>query len=335
MSQESYKVSILVPVYGVEEYIERCARSVFEQTYRNLDIVFVDDCTPDKSIEILKRVLEDYPERKEQTRILCHYHNRGLSAARNTAMEVAKGRYIYFLDSDDSITNDCIEIMVKAMQSGKWDMVTADYTEIGLTKTDTTYKKVQLHDAEIFGDDILKSFSMKWHWNACNKLLDTYYLRKFGIKFIEGIYFEDVPFSFKIACTAHSIKVIGKSTYLYNYRPTSIMHKTDPGKYYQSYVDVAKGMREVQKKYSLFSYNSEKWIKVFEDKASELSHDSGIATPYQTYKAFRDFDKRTIREKWLCYSQPLRLLPVNLHYFLPKSLGFLWTTHYGWWRKRD
>jgi glycosyltransferase involved in cell wall biosynthesis len=81
MTQEPYTVSILVPVYGVEKYIERCARSIFEQTYHNLDIVFVDDCSPDKSIEILKHVLEEYPNRKAQTRIIQHAHNRGFASS--------------------------------------------------------------------------------------------------------------------------------------------------------------------------------------------------------------------------------------------------------------
>lgn len=65
INSEPYKVSILVPVYGVEKYIERCARSIFEQTYDDLGIIFVDDCTPDRSIDILKKILEDYPNRKK------------------------------------------------------------------------------------------------------------------------------------------------------------------------------------------------------------------------------------------------------------------------------
>ena len=94
-----YLVSILVPVYGVEKYIERCARSLFEQTYENLEYIFVDDCTPDKSIEILKRVIEDYPNRKNQVRIIHHEHNRGLAAARNTALDAATSEF-YLADEN-------------------------------------------------------------------------------------------------------------------------------------------------------------------------------------------------------------------------------------------
>ena len=128
MTQEPYTVSILVPVYGVEKYIERCARSIFEQTYRNLDIVFVDDCTPDKSIEILKRVLDDYPERKAQTRIIRHAHNRGLSAARNTAVAAATGTFLTHVDSDDWIELNAVEELVKKQIETEAEIVTADFT---------------------------------------------------------------------------------------------------------------------------------------------------------------------------------------------------------------
>lgn len=124
---EPYTVSILVPVYGVEKYIDRCARSIFEQTYHDLDIVFVDDCTPDKSIEILNRVLEDYPERKEQTRILRHDHNRGLSAARNTAVAAATGIFLTHVDSDDWLELDAVEEFVKKQMETSADIVTGDF----------------------------------------------------------------------------------------------------------------------------------------------------------------------------------------------------------------
>lgn len=112
MKNEPYQVSVLVPVYGVEKYIERCVRSIFEQTYHNLDIVFVDDCTPDHSIDILKRVLEDYPDRKSQTRVIRHDRNRGLAAARNTAVAAARGEFLTHVDSDDWLNVDMIEKLV-------------------------------------------------------------------------------------------------------------------------------------------------------------------------------------------------------------------------------
>ena len=117
------KISILVPVYGVSKYIETCAVSLFEQTYQELEYVFVDDCTPDDSMEILLRVLERYPHRKAQVRILRHDHNRGLGAARSTGVAAATGEYLFFADSDDSLATDAIEKLVARQQQTNADIV--------------------------------------------------------------------------------------------------------------------------------------------------------------------------------------------------------------------
>ena len=119
-----YKVSILVPIYGVEKYIERCARSLLEQTYNNVEYIFVDDCSIDNSISILKKVLNDYPERMQNVSIVSHDHNKGLSAARNTAIENATGQFVCHVDPDDFMELDAIEQMVHTQVSSGADIVT-------------------------------------------------------------------------------------------------------------------------------------------------------------------------------------------------------------------
>ena len=113
MNDNIYMVSICIPIYGVEKYIERCAISLFEQTYQNIEYIFVDDCTPDKSVEILKSVIERYPNRKPYVRIIKHKKNRGLGSARNTAVDAAKGEFLMHVDSDDWIDNDCVRLCVE------------------------------------------------------------------------------------------------------------------------------------------------------------------------------------------------------------------------------
>ena len=103
MNTSFYKVSICVPIYGVEQYIERCVRSLFEQTYENIQYIFVNDCTKDKSIEILQQLLVQYPHRESQVHIITHDRNRGLGAARNTAVDAATGEFLFHVDSDDYI----------------------------------------------------------------------------------------------------------------------------------------------------------------------------------------------------------------------------------------
>lgn len=105
-------VSVCVPIFGVEKYIERCARSLFEQTMtEGIEFIFVNDCTKDKSIEILEAVLAEYPQRKDQVRIIHHEKNSGLVAARQTALAHVNGDYIIHCDSDDWVDLNLYETM--------------------------------------------------------------------------------------------------------------------------------------------------------------------------------------------------------------------------------
>ena len=117
------KISICVPVYGVEKYIARCAVSLFEQSYKDIEYVFVNDCTKDRSIDILNNVIEKYPFRKKNIKIVSHDHNRGLSAARNTGVANATGLFLMHVDSDDYIEKDAVRLLVEKQKEGNYDIV--------------------------------------------------------------------------------------------------------------------------------------------------------------------------------------------------------------------
>ena len=116
-------ISILIPIFNVETYIERCARSLFEQTYRDIEYIFVDDCTPDNSIEILKNVIQEYPHRKEHIKVIKHEKNRGLAAARNTAIENCSGDFVMHVDSDDYLENKAVELLVNKQLESNAEIV--------------------------------------------------------------------------------------------------------------------------------------------------------------------------------------------------------------------
>lgn len=120
-------LSILIPVYGVERWIERCAVSLFEQDYENIEYIFVDDCTQDDSITILCEVVSRYPNRVAQVRILRHEKNRGLAAARNTAFDAASGEYIRIVDSDDFIPQNSCSLLMDAIHSSNSDVIIGGY----------------------------------------------------------------------------------------------------------------------------------------------------------------------------------------------------------------
>ena len=119
-------VSILIPIYNVEKYIERCGRSLFEQTYHDIEYIFVNDCTPDNSVEILKNIIQEYPQRKEHIRIISHEKNRGLAAARNTAVDNCQTDFLMHVDSDDFLELDAVEKLVKKQNENDYDIVTGN-----------------------------------------------------------------------------------------------------------------------------------------------------------------------------------------------------------------
>ena len=104
-------VSINIPVFKCEKYILRCLESVKNQTYKNLEIILVNDCTPDESMTIIKQFVNENPDLT--VKVYEHEKNSGLSVVRNTGINASVGEYIYFLDSDDEITEDCIALLVE------------------------------------------------------------------------------------------------------------------------------------------------------------------------------------------------------------------------------
>ncbi|MEG0697951.1 MAG: glycosyltransferase [Algoriella sp.] len=121
------KVSILVPIYKVENFIECCATSLFEQNFEHIEYIFVNDKSPDRSIELLKGVIEKYPHRKANVKIIDHQENKGLAGARNTGVENATGEYILHVDSDDYLDLNAIDLLyTKAVETNS-DIVTCNY----------------------------------------------------------------------------------------------------------------------------------------------------------------------------------------------------------------
>ena len=118
------KVSIIVPVYNVEKYIERCAVSLFEQTYFNIEYVFVNDCSTDQSIDLLNQVIGRYSNRADHTRIIDHQVNRGVAAARNSALDRCTGEFVCQIDPDDYIERDAVESLLSQQEQSDSDLVT-------------------------------------------------------------------------------------------------------------------------------------------------------------------------------------------------------------------
>ena len=228
------KVSIIIPVYNVVDYIERCWKSVNAQTYSNIELIFVDDCGTDESISKLETLISEGSRFPVQ--IIKHKKNRGLSAARNTGIEASSGDYIYFLDSDDDLAPSCIEELVAPLGDYDYDFVIGDYKLIG----DGGYSPLLLPEGGIIGNEkIIKAYAEgKWYVMAWNKLLKKSFILGNGLFFKEGIIHEDVLWTFKLACLSESMYVVPKPVYNYYVRKASIMTSMSIEKDLSVYLDV-------------------------------------------------------------------------------------------------
>ena len=118
------KVSVLIPIWNVEKYIERCLRSVFEQTVADqAEFILVNDCSPDNSMKIAETVIDNYPHLKNQIKVINHEINRGLAAARISAFSQAQGKYIINVDSDDWVEPNYLEELLNAAEREDADVV--------------------------------------------------------------------------------------------------------------------------------------------------------------------------------------------------------------------
>ena len=206
------KISIIIPIYNVEKYLARCLDSVINQTYKNLEIICVNDCSPDNSTKIL----EEYSEKDDRIRILNREKNGGLSAARNSGLEVATGEYIYFLDSDDWIATDFIEKMYLAITDKKQEAVCC--TNILTAYDNETSKPFLKRD---FAEDFVpyfKSCQMAWSW-----LLKKTFLNKFDVIFPEGLKYEDLYFFNVVIRSLAQVYAINTTTYYHFENKDSIM----------------------------------------------------------------------------------------------------------------
>lgn len=218
-------VSINIPVYKCEEYIYRCLESVKNQTYKKLEIILVNDCTPDNSIEII----EDYIayNSKLNIKLIHHEKNGGLSVVRNTGIIHSKGEFIYFLDSDDDIESNCIELLVKNQLQTNSQIVIAQNRWIN------TFD----HSIKDFGFPT-RSKLKNYHSNSSifkaycegmfpitswNKLINREFVIHHNIYFIPGLYAQDELWFFHLMEKAESLSIINNITYNYYLHANSVI----------------------------------------------------------------------------------------------------------------
>ena len=315
-------ISLVIPVYNVEPYIERCIHSVLKQTYKSLEVILVDDCTQDKSISLAKKTIaESCPE--EMTFVfLKHERNRGLSAARNTGIEAATGEYVYFLDSDDEITPDCIEKLSKPLTQERYDFVIGDFQ----SPEETTHSPHIKISGAYYA--VKEGFLHElWCQQAWNKLVDLAFLRDHRLLFKEGLIHEDELWSLQLACTATKMYAINETTYIYHIRPSSIMTSKADDEFRIRRMNVAEDMWQYLDNNGLSTDTVANHII---EQFIQSNHSIFVITPqmegYSYYKRIRKMNHRNRRiYRHLAFSSPAGFIKYS-HYLLPMPLGFAFKT---------
>lgn len=210
-----YKVSVIVPVYNAGKYIERCLRSLFEQTLDCIEYIFVNDCTPDNSMEILQEIMEEYPDRKDHIKILTHEVNTGQSGARRDGMRIASGDFIIHCDADDWVDTDMLESMYNKAIEDNVEAVCCDIVlefdkKSHLLKTEHRYEDHQL----MYG--CLAPISVEY-FSMCNRLVSKKVYERHTIEPFKGVnMWDDVGLSIRVRYYVQSTSVINKPFYHYN-----------------------------------------------------------------------------------------------------------------------
>lgn len=217
------KISVIVPVYNIENYIEECIKSILNQTFKDFELLLVDDGSTDSSLNICR----EYEKKDNRIKVI-HKKNGGLSDARNTGIEKACGKYFCFIDGDDFIANDTLENM--------YNLILKNNSQIAICNMVRYYED---EDTEVFykpsetkivleGEDRFKTLEQP---SVCNKMFKAELFN--GIRFPYGKYYEDTFVYHELVMKARSVILTGKDSYYYRCRRGSILD----GGYSKKYFD--------------------------------------------------------------------------------------------------
>ena len=221
------EISVIVPVYNVEQYICRCVDSILSQTYKNFEVILIDD----GSLDNCPSICDDYIRRDSRVKVL-HIRNGGVSRARNVALNIVSGKYITFCDSDDYWRNDWLESLYLAISSGDFDVVSANYTSVDDFGTILKRTEFEVNDYYLkTSQDIIDFLSLKilcnaLGWTVCHRIFKADIIKENDIRFCEtcGNFAEDLGFVLEYTLYCKTARSIASEGYCYVQRENSMMH---------------------------------------------------------------------------------------------------------------
>ena len=226
------KLTVVIPIYNVEQYIEKCLESVCEQYIDGIQVVCIDDCSTDNSYMVISSLLEKYPFLE----IYQNETNLGLAATRNLGLKKSKGKYIMFVDSDDYVANNAINILVNRFEQETVDVLfysTQMFWDVGFVNEANLDRRIRKQEYSLnTGIGLMCDFirNDEMFGAAWGAIYRKEYLLDNNIKFIEGILHEDIPFVFNVLLNATKADCINEIIYFYRQRNNSILNSPDYNK---------------------------------------------------------------------------------------------------------
>ena len=214
-------LTYIIPIYNVSAYIEKSVWSLLEQSYSNIEYIFINDCSSDDSEIKLRRIIEEFPERRNKIKVITNEQNLGSATTRNIGLDMSRGEYVMFADSDDWISCDYVESMVHKIESGSDDIVYCDYFE----SYDNNEKLINQN----YGRDNIECIRLMLegglHGSTWNKIYRRSFLLKTKQRFVKGAdLFEDVSWNIRLFACTTKISYIPKAFYHYvQYNSNSII----------------------------------------------------------------------------------------------------------------
>ena len=235
------KVSVIIPVYNVEKYLRQCLESVIKQTFKDFECICVNDCSTDSSCKIL----EEYAKKDDRFVIINISKNQGQGNARNEAIKIAKGKYISFVDSDDWVTKNYIEVLYNAIEKYECDVVSSCfYLFDNIKQKQIPYKFYKLCYENSFDniDQKQKLLTNKLIWSTWAKIYNTNFIKNNNIYFKMNK-MEDNLFIFEIIVACNNIKFIECYSYFYRIGRTNSTMANKTTRFY-SCIELLKNIKK-------------------------------------------------------------------------------------------
>jgi glycosyltransferase involved in cell wall biosynthesis len=221
---KKYDVTIGIPIYNSVDCIQASLMSALSQSYSSIEILLVDDGCTDGTMDVVKQIVCNH-QREDDVHIITHQTNLGVSASRNQIIDEALGEYLYFMDSDDTITENAIELLMQNVRCYDAEVVFGSYEKIETSGSKTVYQYPSL---QLLKMDELASFAYRKYAgiqaSACNFLVQTNLLRDSSLRFINANYWEDLVFTFDLVTYVSCAVLLPDITYYYRCREDSLSH---------------------------------------------------------------------------------------------------------------